>query len=162
MKLYELASQYEFLLNDLYDEETGEIKEQSLARLHEIKDSAENKCINTVKVLKHMQKECAAIEIERKNMAVREKAFKSQIDRLKDYLKENMERLNINKIECPQFIIALQKSPVAVDRYEEKDIPFDYQKITVEYDNTKIKHDILNGVVVPGARLIQNNHVRIK
>ncbi len=163
MRLYEIADQYQFLLSDLYDEETGEISEKTIAKLQELGDSLETKCINITRIFKQIDAEREAIEKERKAMAAREKALKNQVDRLKDYLLSNMERCEIKKIECPQFVISLQKNPLSVEAYDTSLIPEEYKKITVTYDLQKIKEDITkNGVVIDGVRLVQSSHIRIR
>lgn len=163
MTLYQISDEYKFLLDDLYNHDTGEIDENVMARLNNLADSAQDKCINITKVFKEFEKEYKAVEEERKRMAKREKAFKNQIDRLKNYLKTNMEACDITKIECPQFVISLQKNPPSVEPYDKSVIPDEYKKITVEYDIQKMKYDMMtNGVVIPGARLVQGNSVRIR
>lgn len=162
LRLYEIADQYQFLLRDFYDDETGEINENALARLQALQEPLETKCINITRIFKQIDAEREAIEKERKLMAAREKALKNQVDRLKSYLLDNMERCELSEIKCPQFIIKLQKNPVSVDAYDKSVIPDQYKKITIDYDLTKIKGDIANGIDVPGARLVQSNHIRIR
>lgn len=161
-RLYDLASQYEFLLRDLYDEETGVVNETALAKLNDLKDPIETKCINITKVLKDIEKERVAIEIEKKNMAAREKALKNQVDKLKEYLQTNMERCRITEVKCPQFVIKLQKNPFSLEKYDETQIPKAYYKINIELDEQKVREDLKKGIEIPGARLIQRNSVRIK
>lgn len=160
--LYEISAAYQFLLSDLYNEDTGEINESVLIKLNDISDTAENKCINVVKVFKEFEKEHKAIQDERKKMEKREKAFKSEIDSLKEYLLTNMELCEINKIECPQFVISLQKNPPSVNYYNKDEIPDEYKTISVDYDTQRISEDLKKGIDVPGARLIQGNSVRIR
>lgn len=162
MRLYEIADQYQFLLNDLYDEETGVVNETTLAKLQELNDPLETKCINITRIFKQMDAEREAIEKERKAMALRESSLKNQISRLKDYLKSNMEKCQINEIKCSQFVIKLQKNPPKVDAYDESQIPDEYKKIMIDIDIQKIKDDLKNGVIIPGARLIQCNNLKIK
>ncbi len=162
MTLYQMADQYKFLMQDLYDDESGLINESAMEELNNLTDSIDNKCINITRAFKAIDAKRKAIEIERKNMAAREVALKIQISRLKDYLLYNMEKCEIKKIECPQFVISLQKNPIALDTYDQSAIPKKYQKITIEYDDQKIKEDLKKGIDIPGARLIQRNSVRIK
>ena len=163
MRLYQIADQYQFLLHDLYDEETGVVNETALAKLQELTDPLETKCINITRLFKELDASREAIEIERKNMAAREKALKNQVDSLKNYLLTNMERCEIKKIECPQFVINLQKNPPAVDVLNADDIPSDYDKPQKrELDISKIKSDLQNGVVIPGVCLVQRNSIRIR
>ncbi len=163
LTLYEISDNYQFLLQDMYNHETGEVDETVLAKLNELSDTAENKCINIVKVWEEFNKEMQAIKEAKDRMAKREKAFKNQIERLKDYLQTNMERCDIKKIECPEFVINLQKNPVAVEVFSEDDVPNIYDKqLKREVNISKIKEDLQNGIDVPGARLIQRNSVRIR
>lgn len=162
MRLYEIADRYQFLLNDLYDYETGVVNEVTLARLNELTDSMEDKAINITMLFKELEASADAIEKERQAMQKREKALKNQIQSLKDYLRSNMERCEIKKIECPQFVISLQKNPCSVEILSESEIPKEYTKVTVDLDIAKIKDELKNGVVIPGARLVQGSSVRIR
>lgn len=162
MRLYEISDRYQFLLNDLYDYETGVVDETTLARLTELSDSMETKAINITMLFKELEASADAIEKERQNMQKREKALKNQIQSLKDYLRSNMERCEIKKIECPQFVISLQKNPCSVEISNEEDIPKEYTKVKVEIDIAKIKNELKNGVVIPGAHLVQGSSIRIR
>jgi hypothetical protein len=162
MRLYEIADQYQFLLNDLYDLETGVVNETALARLNELSDSMEDKAINITRLFKELEAAAEAIEKERQAMQKREKALKNQIASLKDYLSSNMERCEIKKIECPQFVISLQKNPVKLDITDESLIPPTYEIMTLSLNEAKIKEDLKNGVVIPGARLVQGSSIRIR
>lgn len=162
MTLYEISDNYQFLLQGMYNHETGEVDETVLARLNELSDTAENKCINIVKIWEEFKKEIAAIAEAKARMSKREKAFKNQIDRLKDYLQTNMERCEIKKIECPEFVISLQNNPAALQVDDESLVDPEYLVTTVSVNNEKLKTAIKNGLVVPYARLVQGQSVRIR
>lgn len=162
LRLYEIADQYQFLLSDLYNPETGEIDEKTMNRLQELTDSMDDKCINITRLFKSIEAEMEAVSNERKRMAAREKTLKNQVDRLKEYLLTNMERCEIKKIECPQFVISLQKNPPSVEPYDKSLIPDKYKKITIDWDIAKIKEDLSEGVAIPGARLVQKHSIRIR
>ena len=55
MKLYEISNEYQSLVNELYNEETGEINEIAFANLKNIKDTMQNKCINITKFFKEIE-----------------------------------------------------------------------------------------------------------
>lgn len=162
MRLYDLADHYQHLLTELYDDETGEINEQALDKINELTDPIETKCINMVRLFKSLEAQQKAIEAERKAMAKREQAFKNQVVRLKDYLLDNMEKCKISKIECPQFVINLQKNPVALDIFDADQIPENYKKVIVDTDDPKIKEALQKGIEIPGARLVQRSSIRIR
>ena len=162
MRLYEIADQYQFLLQDLYDEETGEINEKAMDRLQALNDSIEEKCINITRLFKSIDAGREAIEKERKRMEDRERTLKNQVTRLKDYLLSNMERCEIRKIECPQFIIALQKNPESVEILDETQISEEYLNTKTTVNIKKIKEDLKLGVAIPGVRLVQKQSLRIR
>lgn len=162
VKLYEIADQYQYLMNDLYDYETGAVNEMALEKLNELTDTMEKKAINITRIFKELEASADAIEKERKAMQVRENALKNQIKRLKEYLLSNMERCEIKKIECPQFSITLQKNPISVEILNESEIPSDYNRVKTEIDISKIKEDLQNGVYIPGVRLTQKHSIRIR
>lgn len=162
LRLYEIADQYQHLINNLCDDETGEVSETSLAKLDEIKDTMENKAINLVRVWKQMEAYQTAIEKERKAMEARESHLKKQVSKLKEYLMTNMQKCDITKIECPQFKISLQKNPPAVKINDPELIPEEYKKIEVKNDVSMIKDALKMGIEVPGATLEQGVSVRIR
>lgn len=162
MKLYELTAKYNQLMDNLEDKETGEITENSLNKLNEVKASLEEKCIAVAYYLENLEAERKAIKEAKEKMVLREKRFKSQIESLKCYLLLNMERAFINKVRCPHFEINLHKNPASVDIFDDGIIPPEYKKVVIENDIAKMRADLLNGVIIPGAKLIQNNSVKIK
>lgn len=163
LSLYEMSDQYQFLVNDLYDHETGVVNETTLARLNELTDTVENKAINITMLFNSLDATREAIKKEKDKMAAREKALASQIERLKEYLLTNMKRCEIKKIECPQFVIGLQNNPISVEISNAEEIPSRYDKQPKrELDITRIKDDLKKGVVIPGASLVQRQSIRIR
>jgi hypothetical protein len=163
LTLYDLSEQYEFLANDLYNYETGVVDETALAKLNEIKDTIQNKCINIAKLFQSIEATQEAIKYEKERLAKREIAFKNQVARLKEYLLSNMQRCDIKKIECPEFTIGLQDNPPSVQISNEDQIPSEYDKpLKREIDIAKIKDDLKNGVVIPGASLVKRQSIRIR
>lgn len=162
LRLYEIADQYQSVLSNLYDHETGVVDETALEKINELTDTLETKCINVTKFFKTLEMAAEGIEKERKAMQAREQALKKQISSLRDYLKFNMEKCGISKIECPQFILSVQKNPSKLEIYDEGMIPPQYEVMTLSLDEAKIKEELKNGKEIPGARLVQGTSLRIK
>ncbi len=160
--LYELTAQYQFLRANLYDPETGEVNETSLAQLNNLNDCIESKCINLVKVYKDNLAEYNAISLEKKAMAKRQSYLKKGLDRLKEYLRFNMSERQINQIKCPQFVINLVNNPSKVEILDPDVIPENYKHYEVSFDREKMLSDMKKGVDIPGATLVQGNSIRIK
>lgn len=87
---------------------------------------------------------------------------------LRDYLKSNMERAGIEKIECPMFKISIKHNPPAVEIIDQLSLPAEYWRTpepkppVAAPDKAKIKADLQAGVDVIGARLTQGTRLDIK
>lgn len=164
MNLYKIANQYQEILANTFDEETGEVNENALALLEIAKENMNEKGVAIASFMKNIQAERKAISEAKKDMAEREARLNKRVDYLTQYLQSNMERCGITEIKSPYFVIKLKKCPVSVDIQDENIIPNDYKNVeeVVSIDKRKIKDEILAGVVIPGASLRQNNRLEIK
>ena len=164
MRLYQIADKYQYLLERLFNEETGEINLEVAHQMDALEDTLQEKAINKVRYMKGLEAEHNAIKAERQAMQQREKALANRIEYFKSDLLAAMEKSEISEISCPQFQIRLKKNPHSVDQdhMDKELIPEKYHKIKIEFDIAGIKEDIKSGVEVPGARLIQTNRLEIK
>lgn len=164
MKLYEIANEYEQIIKGAIDEETGEVDEAALRKLDEIQESAQEKGVAVASCIKNLMAEQEAVKAARVAMESREKRLEKEMERLKDYLKENMERCGIKEISCPYFVVKVKKNPASVDVKDESLLPEEYikRKTVSAIDKIKIKEEIMLGVHVPGAELVQKTSVTIR
>lgn len=164
MNLYEIANDYQSILANTFDQETGEINEHELIKLDEITTKVEDKAIAVAAYIKNLDAEREAIEKAKRNMAEREARLDKRADYLTQYLQTNMERCGITEIKCPEFVIKLKKCPWSTDIIDEESIPDEYKRVkqVVTVDKVKIKDELLSGVIIPGVQLIQNNRLEIK
>lgn len=164
MNLYQIANEYQTILEQTFDQETGEVNEIALASLEEVKTTMQEKGIAVASYIKNIDAERKAIEEAKKAMASREAALDKRVDYLTQYLQSNMEQCGISEIKSPYFVIKLKKCPFSVDVFDEGSLPNDYKKTkeVISIDKLKIKEEILAGVVVPGAALKQNNRLEIR
>ena len=162
--LYEISNEYQALLEQTYDPETGEILPQMLDKLDELAMNMEDKAIAVASYIKNLDAEREAIEKAKKNMAERESRLDKRADYLTQYLQSNMERCGITEIKSPMFVIKLKKCPISTDILDENMIPNDYKKSKeiVTIDKLKLKEEMLAGVIVSGAVLKQNNRLEIR
>ncbi len=164
MNLYQIATEYKTVLSDLYNEETGELNETSLATFNQLSDDMRAKGIALSSFIQNLEAERKAIEEAKKSMAARESRIAKRIDYLSDYLKSNMESCGITDIDCPYFSLKIKKNPVSVEEVDFEMIPDAYKTIkqSVSLDKIKIKQDLLAGIEIDGARLIQKTRLEIK
>ena len=99
-----------------------------------------------------------AIKTEIERLTVMKKAIDSKIDKFKEYVKVNMQDLNLEKIQTELGTLTIAKNPVSVEIYDETLIADEYkkEKVTVSIDKTAIKNAIKSGKDVQGARLIED------
>lgn len=164
MKLYEITQEYESILSQTFNPETGEVNETALAKLDEIKADIKEKGIAVASYIKNLDAERKAIEEAKIAMAEREERLEKRVSYLTNYLQSNMERCGINEISSPYFAIKLKKCPVSVDIKEEALIPDDYfkTKIVSTLDKARIREELMAGMKVEGASLKQNLRLEIR
>lgn len=164
MNLYNISAEYQSILSDTFDHETGEVNEQAVMKLNLITTKIEDKAIAVAGYIKNLDAERKAIEEAKKNMAERESKLERRAEWLTNYLQSNMERCDINEIKCPQFVIKLKKCPLSTDILDEHVIPDEYKrtKQVITIDKVKVKDGLLSGISIPGAQLKQNNRLEIK
>lgn len=84
---------------------------------------------------------------------------------LRDYLMDSMQRMQIERIECPMFAISIRSNPPSVDVFDSLQVPNGYMRVIPETsapDKTLIGAALKAGVDVPGARLTQGQRLVIK
>lgn len=86
---------------------------------------------------------------------------------LRGYLLNNMQRMGIERIDCPMFSISIRKNPPSVDIFDPLSLPAEYM-VTPEPkppvatpDKKAIAAAIKEGKEIPGAKLIQGVRLQI-
>lgn len=168
MKLYELVSE-EQKLNELFfaaiDEETGEIRDnETLEELEaELKNALVNKSEGIIKVIRNQESDLEMITAEIERLTNLKNRIKKEIENFKSYIKFNMKKMDIKKIETSLGNISLRQS-TATEIYDEASLPKEFlkEKITYTPSKTEIKKAIESGQEVKGARLVVNTSLTIK
>ena len=113
--------------------------------------------------LERLDSMTAALEETIKKLQARKKAFQNRKERLKEYTLAAMKRHDIQKIECPECTVSIQKNPPSADVYEPKMIPIEYwRQPEPVLDKKTLLDDLKEGVVIQGARLRQTEGIRIR
>jgi hypothetical protein len=161
--LYDVAAQYQAAFRELseMDDMTPDIIEDSLSLLY---GNVEDKAVNVAKFFQGLDAQAKAIREAEIMMAARRKAIESKSERLKAYLLDNMKKCGISKVECPYFILSVQKTAGSVVIDDPTAIPADYmrEKVTYEADKSLIRLAISDGFGVPGAHIEEGYSLRIK
>ena len=168
MKLYELVSE-EQKLNELFltaiDEETGEIRDnETLEELEtELKNALVNKSEGIIKVIRNQESDLEMVTAEIERLTNLKNKMKKEIENFKSYIKFNMKKMELKKVETSLGNISLRQSTVT-EIYDEASLPKEFlkEKITYTPSKTEIKKAIESGQEVKGARLVVNTSLTIK
>lgn len=161
LKLYEITNGFMSLNNneELTEEEKNEIGVQ-------LTEALKTKSNNIVGYYQEEKVLLEGIDAEIKRLQDYKKAVTNRIDRYKEYVKENMQVLGIEKIETELGTISIAKSPISVDIIDEDKIPAEYKTIvqTIKVDKKAIADNFKStGELIEGVRInTENKSLRIK
>jgi hypothetical protein len=162
--LYVLAGHYRAVEQKLLD---SDVDPQTIAdTLESLSGDLEEKATNVACFIRNLESSAEQIKQAEKQMADRRKSLETKAESMKRYLKENMQRTGITKVECPYFAISLKKNPPAVVIDDASAIPADYMVTPPAPppapDKKLIAQAIKDGYEVPGAHLETGERVEIK
>ena len=107
-----------------------------------------------------------SIDEEIKRLQEYKKVVKAKQDKFNDYVKENMEKLGLSKVETPLGVLSVAKCPLSVEIVDEELIPTEYKEdvITTKIDKTALKqHFKETGELIDGVNFIADKKaLRIK
>jgi len=124
-----------------------------------------DKANNIVLYERNINSYIEGIDSEIKRLQARKKSLNNRISSMKDYLRDNMERSGISKIECPLFTISCVKGRDMANVIDEEALPDDCvkTKVIIDPDKAEILKKLKAGEEVPGAELIKSkSSIRIK
>jgi len=156
--LYELKNDYLRLL-ELEEEVDSEAFQDALDNLT---DEINTKAESIAAVLKQMEADVKMLKDEETRLKNRRIAIENNHKRLKEYLKNELEVMNIDKVKTPKFTITVRNNPVKVVIKDEDLIPADYKVPKYSIDKKVLKEALLNGEEIKGAELIQEKGVQIR
>lgn len=164
LKLYEIADGYEMLMNKL---EAGELEEADKQEIEKaLSEALVNKSSNIIGYYLNEKSFIESIDAQIKRLQDLKRSESSKLENYKEYVKYNMQRLGIEKIETSTGKLSLAKSPVSVDIIDEKLIPAEYKEevVTVKVDKKKIADNFKEtGEIIDGVKInYDNKSLRIK
>ena len=153
--LYELAGEYRQAAVALSD---MDLDEQTIKdTLEGLSGDLEKKATNVDFFVRNLEATAEQIKLAEKQMADRRKAMENRAERIREYLKANMEIAGINEISCPHFKLAIRKNPPSVVIDAESQIPANYfsqpETPPPQVNKNYIAIAIKAGRVVPGVHL---------
>ena len=167
MKLYEIAREYEFLQHAAseieFSEDDGSLN-AAKDHLSEISDEFHNKAVSVSAVIKNLEADDKIIRETITKLLSRSSRIEKNIEWLRNYLLQNMNKVEIKTIQSPLFDISVIQNPPSVSITDVKAIPEEYLKKSEIFsiNKTEIKKMLSLGVDVPGAELVKKERLSIK
>lgn len=163
MKLYELAESFQGIQH-LLDTEGTDQEALSIA-LSEIKTEIQAKVQNLAYIVRQMDVDTETIKAEEKRLVDRRRALENKTRWLKEYLKDELEKVGIDKVKTATMTITIQNNPPSVQIVNAKEIPAKFLTVIPEQyapDKKAIATAIKDGEDVPGVELTQDKSLRIR
>lgn len=153
MHLYELTAEYREFQQLVESEEFD--KKTIADTLESIQGEIKDKGRNVAAFLQNLEADVEALKAAESRIAARRRTIENRAEWLKEYLRSNMERCGISKIECPEFVVTLGKPRDVCEIVNEDELPELYvkTKVTKSPDKTLILKAMKDGYDVPGARI---------
>lgn len=145
----------------------GELTEEEYNRLgEELAIQLQQKSSNIIAYSKNIELLINGMKEEEKRIADNRKSLENKLNKFKEYVKENMDKLGITKIETELGTLSISSNPASVEIINEDEIPAEFKQeiITTKIDKTAIKkHFKETGEIPAGTNIVTTNtSLRIK
>ena len=100
-----------------------------------------------------------AVDFQIKRVQDLKKARQNKLEKFKQYVKENMDRLKITKMDTELGTLSIAKNPMSVEIENEEEVPKEFKQevVTTKIDKTAIKnHFKATGEIIPGVKIIDD------
>lgn len=161
LSLYSMTDQYQQAFLDLAD---SDIPENAINdTLEALEGELTIKAANVAAFALNLEAEAEKIKAAEERIAARRKAYEAKAKRIRTYLKENMERAGIKKIEAldGSFCATLTAPRASVVIDDESVIPEELMRVVRSPDKSLIAAALKDKQDIPGAHLEFNAGLRI-
>lgn len=164
LTLYNITNKFAELMDRA---ENGELTEEEYNKLvEELALELQNKSSNIIGYVRNSELLIEAMKAEEKRISDMRKAGEAKLEKFKQYVLENMERLGLSKIQTELGALSVSKNPMSVEIENEDEIPSEFKQevVTTKIDKTAIKnHFKTTGEIIPGTKIIDDKmSLRIK
>lgn len=164
LTLYNITNKFAELMDRA---ENGELTEEEYNKLgEELALELQSKGSNIIGYERNMELTINAMKEEEKRISDMRKSLENKAEKFKQYVKENMEKLGITKLDTELGTLSIAKNPMSVEIENEMAIPAEFKMLvqTIKVDKTAIKnHFKETGEVIAGVQIIDDKtSLRIK
>lgn len=161
--LYQLSVDYQMLLQRLSDADLDATTIADTIDSTGLLDSFQDKAQNIEYVARSLEMFSPAIDAEIKRLKELKASRENKATALREYLKTNMVKCGIDRIDAGLFKIRIQANPPSVEVYEPGLITNQYMRQPPipppAPDKNLIARDLKLGMEVQGARLVQSTRL---
>ena len=100
-----------------------------------------------------------AVDFQIKRLQDLKKARQNKLEKFKQYVEENMDRLGITKMDTELGTLSISKNPMSVEIENEEEVPKEFKQevVTIKIDKTAIKnHFKTTREIIPGVKIIDD------
>lgn len=161
--LFHISQEYRQIASIL-EQNGGELTPELEEALNDNTQALQVKASNIAFVIRDFELDAEKIAKEIERLQKLQKSKLNAKERLKAYLKQNMEATGITEIKCDLVTVRLQNSRASVEIIDKGIIPKKFLSKKVDYvpDKASIKEAIDSGQKVKGAELKENKSLIIK
>lgn len=162
MNIYDIKNEYQLIIADIINND-GEITPDQETALQINRADLETKGINYAYVIKQLDADCEAIDLEVKRLNALKKVRSNAVERLKANITSAMLLFEVEEIKTPLIKLNFRKSE-SVIVMDVNDLPKEYKivKVTEQADKVKIKEALKAGESILGCELVVNQNIQIK
>ena len=124
----------------------------------------QNKSTNVTGYIQEREALIEAIDGQLKRLQEFKKSEQNKLDNFKKYVKSNMERLGITKVETALGVLSIAKSPISVEVVNESEVPEKYiqQVVTTKVDKKAIADNFKATGEIPSGVAIHDNNTNLR
>ena len=160
--IYEIKNDYLELISKIIENE-GEIDSETETALQINRTDLETKGINYAYVIKQLDADCDAIDLEVKRLNALKKVRSNAAERLKANISSAMQLFEVTELKTPLIKINFRNSEsVEITNEAQLAEKFITTKTVITPDKKAIKEAIKAGEFVEGATISYNKNLQIK
>ena len=159
-KLYEISEMYRQALDEIQvDPDTGVVT--GFEEVQKLSGEFDSKAEAIACYIKELQAFSDSVKAEMDGLKKRAESAKKTADRLKEYLGQQMDGADKDKIKTPRVSISWRKS-TSCEILDASEVPEKYCTVEVKPSKSAITQAIKDGETVPGAALVENRKLQIR
>ena len=162
LSLYKITDNFVDLMDRVQE---GTITEEEYNKLgEELALKLQQKSGNIAGYIQDRNALIDAIDVQIKRLQEYKKSEQNKIDKFKEYVKSNMERLGLIKIETELGTLSIAKSPISIEVANEDEIPAEFKTeiITTKIDKKKISDNFKSTGEIPNGVIIHTNNTSLR